>query len=55
MTTLTVPPAMSPATDPRLLELDEALANPRLSAWADKLTEERSKLLTGAARQILGA
>ena len=52
MTVTADPPA---TTDPRLLELDTALANPRLIAWVDKLTEERSKLLGDAARKILGA
>jgi hypothetical protein len=43
------------SNDPRVAEIDEALATGRYLEWADKLTEERSRLLAEAARKILAA
>jgi hypothetical protein len=43
------------SNDPRVAEIDEALASGRYLEWADVLTEERSKLLAEPARKILAA
>jgi hypothetical protein len=42
-------------SDPRVTEIDAALASGRYLEWADLLTEERSRLLTESARKILAA
>jgi hypothetical protein len=43
------------SSDPRVTEIDAALASGRYLEWADLLTEERSRLLTEPARKILAA
>lgn len=43
------------SSDPRVEEIDAALASGRYLEWADLLTEERSRLLAEPARKILAA